>query len=202
MKVGPKYKIARRLGAQVFEKTQGKKYALREGEQRVVKGSNRPKTDFALQMLEKQRVRFTYVITERRLSNYAAEVLEKRLAKPEEKFFELLETRLDSVILRAGFAPTRFMAKQLASHGHFTVNGTKVTVPSLRIKKGDVLSVREGSKNKPMFTNLVETNKDAKIPNWLSSDFEKKVINVTGMPTYAPTECAFNLTTVLEYYRR
>lgn len=202
MKVGPKYKIARRLGAQVFEKTQGKKYALRAGEQRVVKGSNRPKTDFALQMLEKQRVRFTYVITERRLSNYAAEVLEKRLAKPEEKFFELLETRLDSVILRAGFAPTRFMAKQLASHGHFTVNGTKVTVPSLRIKKGDVLAVREGSKNKPMFANLVETNKDVKIPNWLSSDFEKKVINVTGMPTHAPTECAFNLTTVLEYYRR
>ncbi|MEN9647434.1 MAG: ribosomal protein small subunit ribosomal protein [Candidatus Parcubacteria bacterium] len=202
MKVGPKYKIARRLGAQVFEKTQGKKYALREGEQRVVKGSNRPKTDFALQMLEKQRVRFTYVITERRLSNYAEEVLEKRLAKPEEKFFELLETRLDSVILRAGFAPTRFMAKQLASHGHFTVNGTKVTVPSLRIKKGDVVAVREGSKNKPMFANLVETNKDAKIPNWLSSDFEKKVINVSGMPTYAPTECAFNLTTVLEYYRR
>lgn len=200
MKVGPKYKIARRLGAQIFEKTQGKKYALRAGE--APRTSNRPKTDFALQMLEKQRVRFTYVITERKLSNYAEEVLEKRLAKPEEKFFELLETRLDSVILRSGFAPTRFMAKQLASHGHFTVNGTKVTVPSLRIKKGDVIAVREGSKNKPMFVGLDEKNKESKIPAWLSSDFEQKVINVTGMPNYVPTECAFNLTTVLEYYRR
>jgi small subunit ribosomal protein S4 len=200
MKVGPKYKIARRLGAQVFEKTQGKKYALRAGE--APRTSNRPKTDFALQMLEKQRVRFTYVITERKLSNYAEEVLEKRLAKPEEKFFELLETRLDSVILRSGFAPTRFMAKQLASHGHFTVNGTKVTVPSLRIKKGDVIAVREGSKNKPMFVGLDEKNKEVKIPAWLSSDFEQKVINIVGMPNYVSTECAFNLTTVLEYYRR
>lgn len=201
MRVGPKYKIARRLGAQVFEKTQGKKYALREGET-MTKGSNRPKTDFALQMLEKQRVRFTYIITERMLGNYAAEVLEKRLAKPEEKFFELLETRLDSVILRAGFAPTRFMAKQLASHGHFTVNGTKATVPSMRIKKGDVVAVREGSKNKPMFVGLVERAKELKIPAWISADYEKKVINITGVPLYVPVESAFNLTTVLEYYRR
>lgn len=200
MKVGPKYKIARRLGAQVFEKTQGKKYALREGENSV--RSNRPKTDFALQMLEKQRVRFTYVITERQLGNYANEVLEKRLSKPEEKLFELLETRLDSVILRAGFAPTRFMAKQLASHGHFTVNGTKVTVPSMRIKKGDVVAVREGSKNKPMFAGLAEKAKELRIPTWLSADYEKKVINVTGVPSYVPTESAFNLSTVLEFYRR
>ncbi len=200
MKVGPKYKIARRLGAQVFEKTQGKKYALKEGEN--TRGSSRPKTDFALQMLEKQRVRFTYVITARQLKNYADEVLEKRLTKPEEKLFELLETRLDSVILRAGFAPTRFMAKQLASHGHFTVNGVKVTVPSMRIKKGDVVAVREGSKNKAMFAGLAERAKDIQTPAWVSADYEKKVINVTGMPVYVPTQSAFNLTTVLEFYRR
>lgn len=201
MRVGPKYKIARRLGAQVFEKTQGKKYAIRAGEVST-KGSNRPKTDFALQMLEKQRVRFTYIITERKLGNYANEVLEKKLAKPEEKLFELLETRLDSVILRSGFAPTRFMAKQLASHGHFTVNGKKVTVPSLQIKKGDVVAVRDGSKNKPMFAGLVEKSKDITVPAWISSDFEKKVINIKGLPVFAPAESAFNLTTVLEYYRR
>jgi small subunit ribosomal protein S4 len=202
MKVGPKYKIARRLGAQIFEKTQGKKFALKEGDKPMAKGSNRPKTDFALQMLEKQRVRFTYIITARKLATYAEEVLSKRLDRPEEKFFELLETRLDNAILRGGFAPTRFMAKQLASHGHFTVNGIKVTVPSIRLKKGDVLAVREGSKNKPMFAGLAERMKEVKIPGWITPDHEKLTMNTVGLPAYIPTECAFNLTTVLEYFRR
>lgn len=201
MKIGSRYKIARRLGAQVFEKTAGKKYALRA--EQSGKGEKRgPKSDFGIQMLEKQKVRFTYLLTERQFSKYIRAVLEMKLSKPEEKVFEVLESRLDNAVLRGGLAHTRFLARQLVSHGHITVNGKKVMIPSYNVKKGDVISVREGSKDKPMFVALEEKNKDVTIPTWLSLDLGKKQISVTGLPTYNPTEVPFNLTTVLEFYRR
>lgn len=201
MRIGPKYKIARRLGAQVFEKTQGKKFAIAEGATKG-RGDRRPKTDFGIQMLEKQKVRFTYGIIERQFKNMVKEVLSKRLAKPEEKLFENLESRLDNVVLRGGLAHTRFFARQMVSHGHITVNGKKVNIPSFHVKKGDVISVREGSKDKGLFANLLEKSKDLTIPAWLRTDFNKKIINVEGAPIYVPATLSFSLTSVLEFYRR
>lgn len=204
MKVGPKYKIARRLGAQVFEKTQGKKYAIREANKngKMGKGGNRPKTDYAVQRLEKQKVRFTYVVSERQFKNYMNEVFNSASAKPEEKLWTLLESRLDNAVLRGGLAHTRFLARQLVSHGHIAVNGVKTNVPSYRLKKGDVISVREGSKDKTPFQNIVEKTKDTTIPTWLKLDPEKKQINVVALPVYNPVEVPFSLTSVLEYYKR
>ena len=202
MKVGPKYKIARRLGAQVFEKTQGKKYAIRESNKTASKGAGRPKTDFAVQRLEKQKVRFTYVVSERQFKNYINEVLKAASAKPEEKLWSLLESRLDNAVLRGGLAHTRFLARQLVSHGHITLNGVKTDVPSCRVKKGDVIAVRDGSKDKAPFQNLVEKTKDTTIPAWLKLDPEKKLMNVVAAPAYNPVEVPFSLTSVLEYYKR
>jgi small subunit ribosomal protein S4 len=204
MKIGPKYKIARRLGAQVFEKTQGKKYALRESEANIAKGKKRskPKTDFAIQMLEKQRVRFNYGITERQFSNYVKSVIAKKSATPEADIYTSLEKRLDTVVLRSGLASTRQMARQMVTHGHIHVNGNKTKSPSYQIEKGDIVSVRKESMDSPLFANLKEKTADLKIPSWITVDLEKKTVTVVSAPAYQPSELFYNLTTVLEFYRR
>ncbi len=206
MIIGPKYKIARRLGAHIFEKTSGKKYSLKEGEKTMGrnkgKGGMRPKTDFGVQMLEKQKVRFTYLITERQFKKYVKAVLEKKAANPEEALYQSLESRLDNAVLRGGLAHTRFFARQMVSHGHITVDGVNVTVPSYKVKKGEVISVRKGSAGSAMFAALAERTADAVFPAWLKSDLSRKTITVEGLPIYDASVMNFSLTSVLEFYKR
>lgn len=202
MKLGPKYKIARRLGASVFEKTQTAKFALRA--ERKGRDTRRPKskTNFGIQLLEKQRVRFTYCLTEKQFSKYVGQVIEKKGVNPAEMLYTLLERRLDNVVLRAGLATTRMAARQLVSHGHITVNGTKMTIPSYLVQVGDVVAIREGSKQKTVFADLDERMKDATAPNWMSVQQAKKEITITGAPVYVPTNLAFDLQTVIQFYKR
>jgi small subunit ribosomal protein S4 len=114
----------------------------------------------------------------------------------------LLERRLDNVILRAGFATTRFAARQIASHGHMTVNGTRTNVPSYRLKEGDVIAIREGSKQKGMFANLEEQIAEAGTPNWLSVNAQKQEVTIKSLPVLSPKELPFNLDQVLQFYKR
>lgn len=202
MKIGPKYKIARRLGASVFEKTQTAKFALRA--ERKGRGAGRPKskTNFGIQLLEKQRVRFTYCLSEKQFSKYVGQVIEKKGVNPAEMLYALLERRLDNVVLKAGFAATRLAARQLVSHGHITVNGTKMTIPSYQVKTGDIVAIREGSKQKTVFADLDERMKDITAPNWLSVHQAKKEITVTGTPAYVGTDHPFDLQTVIQFYKR
>ena len=115
MIIGPKYKIARRLGAPVFEKTQTQKFALRE-QNRSTGGKMgkkpRAKSDYGLQMIEKQKARFSYGLSERQFSNYVKEALEKKTPKTTQTIFEFLERRLDNTVYRMGFATTRSGARQ------------------------------------------------------------------------------------------
>ncbi len=203
MQIGPRYKIARRLGAQVFEKTQTQKFQLSEARHARKKSDKRPKalSDFGLQLLEKQRVRFSYGITEKQLSGYVKKATEMKGVNPSEKLFGMLETRLDNVVYRLGLAHTRRLARQMVSHGHFTVNGTRTTVPSYAIKQGDVIAVREGSKKSVMFANLATKLKDYSSPKWLKLDIEKMSATVEGMPALE-TGGFINLNTVFEYYSR
>src|SRR5690242_20290800 len=133
-----KYKIGKRLGPGVFEQLQTQKFALSDARAKKQK-RGRAGSDYGRQLIEKQRVRYTYGLTERQLSNYAHAAMEETV--PSEALHRSLELRADSVIYRAGFAPTRRAARQAISHGHFTVNGKKITTPSYAIRKGDVLSV-------------------------------------------------------------
>lgn len=202
MKIGSKYKIARRLGASVFEKTQTAKFALRA--ERKGRGAGRPKskTNFGIQLLEKQRVRFTYCLSEKQFSKYVGQVIEKKGINPAEMLFALLERRLDNVVLRSGLATTRLAARQLVSHGHITVNGVKMTIPSYQVRAGDIVAIREGSKQKTVFADLDERMKDITAPNWLSVHQAKKEITVTGTPTYVGTDHPFDLQTVIQFYKR
>lgn len=202
MIIGPKYKIARRLGANIFEKTQTPKFALRQERKTGKKPSFRPKGQFALQMLEKQKARLTYGVNERQFKKYVKESVAKKGVNTVQALYERLEMRLDNAAYRLGFAPTRLAARQMVSHGHITVNGRKVDVPSYNLAIGDKLSIRVGSLKKPLFQGIDEKTKKVAVPSWLSYDADKKVASVEGTPKHNPTETLFNLGQVIEFYSR
>jgi small subunit ribosomal protein S4 len=202
MIIGPKYKIARRLGAPIFEKTQTQKYALNLEKKGKKRGMGKPKTEFGTQLNEKQKAKFTYSLSEKQFSNYVKEALVRKNSRPAETIFEFLETRLDNVMYRLGFSPTRLGARQMTSHGHITVNGRRVTIPSLRVKIGDKIGVKASSLTKPLFTDLASRVKNKTIPSWLNLDVNTMVAEVTGKPHWSPAENMFDLNTVIEFYSR
>lgn len=200
-----KFKIAKRLGAAVFEKTQSQKFALSEARSAANKKNSRGGrggSDYGRQLLEKQRVRFTYGIGERQLSNYA----EAAFAEPDPStsLHRSLEMRADSAAYRAGLLPTRRAARQAVSHGHITINGKRTTVPSYRIRKGDVIGIREGSKQSPLFAGLLpnKSENSRPIPQWLTVDLDLLKAEVVGEPTYNSVETGLDYSTVFEFYSR
>jgi len=202
MKIGPKFKIAKRLGAPIFEKTQTQKFTLSES--RVGKGRTRrpgAMSDYKRQLLEKQKIRFSYGLSEKQLRRYVDEAVEKS-TQPVSVLIARLESRLDNVVYRLGLAKTRQAARQMVSHGHITVNGKKFTVPSHRVRVGNSIAVREGSRQTGLFTELTDTHEQASVPAWLSFDVKKLEGTMTGEPTYEPSETLFDPAQVLEYYSR
>lgn len=202
MKVGAKYKKCRRLGTGVFEKCQTQKFVQSEAKKtRVLKGK-RPKalSGFGTQLIEKQKVRFSYGISERQLSNYVETATHTKGVPATDKLFEELENRLDNVVYRLGFANTRRFARQLVSHGHFTVNGTKTTIPSYQVRVGDVIAVREGSRKSSVFAEFDKKVKNYSWPNWLKLTPESLQAEVVAKPKNE--EQFLQLDTVLEFYSR
>ena len=143
MKTGPKYKLAKRLGASIFEKTQGQKFALSQERSAMNKkgGRGRGPSEFGKQLLEKQKVRVTYGLSESQFSSYVRTAMDSHGANPSEILHRHMEMRLDNIVYRIGLASTRRFARQMVSHGHITVNGKKSTIPSQTIKIGDVIAV-------------------------------------------------------------
>lgn len=202
MKLGAKYKICRRLGPGVFEKCQTQKFVLSEAKKSRGKKGARPKalSDYGRQLIEKQKVRLSYGLTEKQLSNYVEKAMNSKGGSVADKLIELLETRLDNTVYRLGFASTRRFARQLVSHGHFTVNGKKVTVPSYAVRVGDVISVREGSRKSPVFGDFEKKVKNYSWPQWLKLVPESLQAEVAAMPKN--DEQFLQLDTVLEFYSR
>lgn len=201
MKIGPRYKIARRLGASIFEKTQTQGYA-RSLSRKEKSGEmpTRPKSEFGKQLIEKQKARLSYGLSERQFAKYVKASM--NAAEPTQKLFQALESRLDNVLYRAGLAKTRLQARQMASHGHTTVNGRRVTIPSIVLREGDVVGVREGSRASSLFTGVEERTKILSAPAWLEVDGGKLTAKVVGKSSYAPGESVFDLGQVIEFYSR
>ncbi len=202
MKIGPKYKLARRLGAPVFEKTQTQKYSLSlaRKEKSSKRRRPRPRSEFGTQLIEKQKARLSYYLTEKQFSKYVSNALKS--SEPAQKLFATLESRLDNILFRSGLAKTRLSARQMSSHGHVMVNGRRVTIPSIILKEGDKVSVRQGSADSALFRDVEERVKGQDAPAWLKVDAEKKTVEVTGTPVYDPAANVFDLNVVLEYYSR
>jgi len=202
MKIGPKFKIAKRLGAPIFAKTQTQKFELSQARGgRMRKGRPGQMSDYKRQLLEKQKMRYTYGISEKQLRRYVNEAVEKS-HQPIALLMERLESRLDNVVYRLGLAKTRQMSRQMVSHGHIIINGKKITVPSHKVREGDVITVREGSRDSVMFTTLGDTHEATSLPSWLSLELKKLHGTVTAKPVYDPAEALFDPAQVLEYYSR
>src|SRR5262245_21448339 len=196
----PKFKICRRLGPGVYDKCQTTKFVT--SSKGGLAGARRPKalSEYGTQLVEKQKIRFSYGITERQLSNYVEKASHIKGAGTAEKFYEELESRLDNVVYRMGLSRSRRAARQMVSHGHFIVNDHKVTVPSYEVKEGDVIKVREGSKSKKIFSGVAEKFKDFTTPAWVSFDPSSLQGKILGKPKN--TESFFDLNAVLEFYSR
>ncbi len=201
MKIGPKFKIAKRLGAPIFAKTQSPKFAASEQRRGRTRKRMSQASDYKKQLIEKQKMRFTYSITEKQLRRYVDEAVAKS-QQPATALMQRLEARLDNTVYRLGLAKTRQMARQMVSHGHIMVNDRKLNVPSYKVRDNDTITVREGSKDSVMITNLVEAHEATSIPAWLSFDLKKLTGTVKSTPTFDSAEAQFDPAQVLEYYSR
>ncbi|MDI3522683.1 MAG: small subunit ribosomal protein [Bacillota bacterium] len=132
-------------------------------------GQGRKKiSEYGVQLREKQKARRIYGVLERQFGRYY-ELAARMKGMTGVNLLTLLETRLDNVVYRLGFARSRAEARQLVRHGHFAVNGRKVSIPSFRVRAGDEVSVREGSRNLPLFAELAQVAAARTVPAWLES---------------------------------
>lgn len=204
--VRSKYRIAKRLGPAIFDQTQTQKFALRsaqgtETKKRGRSGGGRGGSEYGRQLLEKQKVRFTFGLSEAQLSNYAQKAFATE--DPSRSLHRALESRADSVVYAAGLASTRRAARQAVSHGHILVNGTRITTPSYALKKGDTISLREGSRKSPLFAGLAERNQEGRaVPPWVEVDINLLTAKFLGDVRYAREEIALDYPTVFEFYSR
>jgi len=158
---------------------------------------------YQIQLREKQKVRRMYGLLEKQFAKLMKEA-SRRQGLAGENLLQLLELRLDNVVYRSGLATSRRAARQLVGHGHFMLNGRRVDIPSIRVKAGDVITVREKSLKSGYFTaiNDVIANSIQGPLSWLKSDTKKLTIEITGLPKREEAEADINEQLIVEYYSR
>ncbi len=162
---------------------------------------NRP-SQYALQLREKQKVKRLYGLLEKQFSNLMKEA-DRKQGQSGTVLLQFLEQRVDNAIYRAGFAPSRRAARQLVTHGHFMLNGTRIDIPSIRLKAGDELVLRDHSKSNEYFKKLDDISPaPSAIPEWLKVDRKKLSVSVKGLPTRDDAEEDINEQLIVEYYSR
>jgi len=159
-------------------------------------------SQYALQLREKQKVKRLYGLLERQFSNLMKEASRSR-GQSGAVLLQLLEQRSDNAVYRAGFAPSRRAARQLVTHGHFMLNGHRIDIPSLRLKAGDVLTVRAHSLQTDYFKRLDDVSPaGGDLPSWLKANRKKFEITITGLPLREEAEPDINEQLIVEYYSR
>jgi small subunit ribosomal protein S4 len=162
---------------------------------------NKP-SQYSLQLREKQKVKRLYGLLERQFSNLMAEASRKQ-GQAGTLLLQLLEQRADNAVYRAGLAPSRRAARQLVTHGHFMLNGRRVDIPSIRLKAGDVLVLRDASKKNEYFKKIDDVSPaPSDLPGWIKCDRKKFEIKITGLPTREEAEPDINEQLIVEYYSR
>jgi small subunit ribosomal protein S4 len=198
-----RFKICRRVGDRIFPQCNSPRFQTSLGGAPKKKGGMGGKSDFGAQLNEKQKVRFAYGVSERQFSNYVAAARTQKDTSVTSALYTALETRLDNVVYRLGFAASRRAARQMVSHGHITVNGKRVTIPSYTVSKSDVIGVREGSKGNSLFGSMSEKLKEHRVPEWLLAKNDILSAEVLGLPS--PSEmsgASMNLNAIVEFYSR
>ena len=161
----------------------------------------RKRSDRGLQLMEKQKARYTYGILERQFKQLFSKA-ERQQGITADNLVVLLERRLDNVVYRLGFADSRAQARQIVQHGHIMLNGRKTNIPSCLVKEGDTISWREGSTKTEYYKLLVENIKAKSIPGWLNLEKEKLVARVISLPTPEEAGAKFEGKAIVEYYSR
>lgn len=159
------------------------------------------KSEYATQLTEKQKVKFVYGIQEKQFRNYYEKAAHHE-GNTGENLLSLVERRLDNVVYRLGFANSRRQARQLVNHGHFTVNGTRVNIPSYLIKAGDVVAVCEKSVSNNFFKALKEADAFVAAPKWLDRDKNTLTGKVIAMPTQADIDFDIAVNLIVELYSK
>jgi len=196
---GPKIKKARRLGVAITPKSE--KYLERRPNPPGQHGPTRRRgkqSDYGRQLTEKQRLRYQYNLSEKQLRSY----YEKAARKPGnagEVMVQMLECRLDVVVLRAGLCRTIYQARQMVSHAHFRVNGKKVNIPSYSLRLGDKITVREKSKDLDSF---VLAQQVAKTPDYITANDKDLTAEMNRLPNRDEVPVTCEISQVVEYYAR
>lgn len=161
----------------------------------------RKKSEYGMQLNEKQKVKFIYGVLERQFQGYY-EMAAKKAGMTGENLLTILESRLDNVVFRLAFAKTRKEARQLVSHGHITVNGKAVNIPSYLVKVGDVVAVKESSRASSGIKTLVMKNGERPTPEWLEADRDNFSGKVTALATKKDIDYEVHENLIVEYYSK
>jgi len=208
--IDAKCKICRRLGVKLFlkgEKCLSPKCSMVKRPYPPGKKGKRRKvalSEYGKELREKQKLKNWYNLGERQFKNYVKKILakKKKAEDPTASLIKILETRLDNVIFRLGWASSRRQARQLASYGHFLVNGKSIDTPSCQVKSGDIISIKPQKMKKVAFQNLKTSLKKHKTPNWLELNIEKLEGKVIGEPSLEEAAPPVEVSAIFEYYSR
>lgn len=197
---GPRLRISRRFGTPIFGPS---KYLERKNYGPGVHGpkSRRKNTDYALGLIEKQKLRYYYGLLERQFRGVYQRALRKR-GVTGETMLQILETRLDSIVYNLGFASTRPAARQMIAHGHLLVNGRKVNIPSYAVRVNDVVEVKNTSVSRQAATRNLELSTSRAVPDWLSLNKEAFRGSIVRLPARNDIQPIANEQAVVEFYSR
>ena len=168
---------------------------------RQLKRSNRKMSEYGLQLREKQKAKFIYGVLEKPFLNYFKKA-DQMSGMTGENLMVLLESRLDNVVFRLGFARTRREARQIVDHKQVLVNGKQVNIPSYLIKAGDVIEIKEGKKSSQRYKDIVEVTGGRLVPEWLETDIENLKGTVKELPTREAIDVPVDEMMIVELYSK
>ena len=198
---GPKTKISRRFGVPIFGPSKALERKNYGPGMHGPKGSRRKQSEYALALAEKQKLRYQYGLLERQFRRIFQIALTRR-GITGETLLQLLETRLDNIVFRLGFANSRSAARQLVSHGHVAVNGRKVDVSSYNLKPGDTITVKDKPGSRRLAAKYLELTQIAPVPDWLTLNKEQFSGQVARIPTRDEIAPIVNEQLIVELYSR
>lgn len=198
---GPRTKISRRFGVALFGPSKALERRNFPPGQHGVRAGRKKKSDYSVALGEKQKLRFQYGVLEKQFRGYYEEAARRR-GVTGEILLQLLETRLDNVIYRAGFANSRQAARQIVNHGHVLVNGRRVDVPSFQIKPGDLIKVGAKPSSQQLVIRMTDLTQSLPSVDWLSVDKDKLEATVTRMPERSDIDPIVNEQLIVELYSR
>ncbi len=158
-------------------------------------------SDFGSQLRAKQKAKRVYGVLEKQFRKYYKQALKTR-GLTGLTLLQILESRFDNVVYRLGFASSRAQARQLVNHGHFLVNGRRTNVPSMQIKPGDEIEIREGSRNKTLVKDLFAVAEDRSVPEWVTRDVKKMTGGIKRLPERSEIDANLNEQLIVGYYSR